>query len=79
MLRCLLPLREHAGDVLPFEAKTEFLVRRRAQIERGVPQPALRTQRARSERSLRRVRIRPDFEPFKNCAHAKFIERALNF
>ena len=70
MLRCLLPLREHPGDVRAFEAKTEFLVRRRAQIERGVPQPALRTQRARCERALRRVRVRSDFEPFKNCAHA---------
>ena len=79
MLRCLLPLREHAGDVLALQAKAEFLVRRRAQIERGVPQPALRAQRARSERPLRRVRVRSDFEPFKNCAHAQFIEYVLNF
>ena len=79
MLRCLLPLREHPGDVLALEAKTKFLVRRRAQIERSVPQPALRAQRARGECPLRRIRVRSDFEPFKNCAHAQFIERALNF
>ena len=78
MLRCLLPLREHAGDVRAFKSKTEFLVRRRAQIERSVPQPALRTQRARGECPLRRVRVDSDFEPFKNRAHAQFIERALN-
>ena len=79
MLRCLLPLRKHPGDVLALQAKPEFFVRRRAQIECSVPQPALRAQRARSEGPLRRIRVRSDFEPFKNCAHAQFIEYVLNF
>ena len=79
MLRCLLLLREHARDVGTRQTKTKLLVRGRAQIERSVPQPALCAQRARSERSLGSVGIGSDFEAFKNCAHAQFIERALNF
>ena len=79
MLRCLLPLRKHPGDVLALQAKAELLVCRRAQIERSVPQPALRTQRACRERPLCSVRVRSDFESFENRAHAQFIERDLNF
>ena len=78
MFRCLLPLREHAGDVGTRQTKTEFLVRGRAQIERSVPQPTLCAQRARRERALCSVGIGSDFEAFKNCAHTQFIEQALN-
>ena len=79
MLRCLLPLRKHPGDVLALQAKTEFLISGSPEFKGRIPEPALRTQRTRSERPLRRVRVRSDFEPFKNCAHAQFIEYILNF